>query len=311
LLPLPFTGLFAQNHNVPQNGLVAFYMFDGAAGDSSTNRKDGTVHSVPFVADRFGVIAKAAYFNGTSGYIDAPSSGAIQPSGAISISAWIKPDSTGNVNTILTKRFSTTADPYHSYELYYDPVKGRWCFAISKGLPGTLKALPAKMSYPFGSWMFIAGTYDGSSMKLYINGDLDTSMAFTGSLGYGAVSLYMGWSGTTTDYFKGAIDDVTLYNRALTAVEIAQMKNGTVGIQTISGVMEKPSVYPNPANEELFIDLKGAHQGELQIRDLTGKLIMQVSATDHISLGGIAKGIYFLTLTTPDNNRSTIKFVKE
>lgn len=303
--------LQAQNHNVPQNGLVAFYLFDGNAADSSTNRKDGTVHSSPFVADRFGATSKAAYFNGSSAYIDAPTSGAIQPSGSVSLSGWIKPDSTGNINTVISKRFSLSADPFHSYTFYFDPAKARWCFAISKGIAGTLKVLPAKMAQAWGSWMHFAATYDGSNMKIYFNGDMDTSMAFTGNLGYGSVSLYMGYSGSGTDYYKGAIDDITIYNRALTAVEITAMANGTVGIGDADPATPNISVFPVPAGDELFVNLPASSQPlPFRITNLTGQVVLEGTTTGRIQLGGVTKGIYFLNLFAT-NKPAAVKFVKE
>ena len=292
---------YSQNQSVPTNGLVAFYHLDGSAADSSGMSNDGSLHSVPPVSDRFGRTGKACYFNGSSGYIDIPTSSSLQPITTVSIGAWIKPDSVSTAACVISKRFSLTNDPYHSYEITYNPNKNRWAFAVSKGLAGSLKLLNGRTDPTWGSWTYITGTYDGSIMKLYVNGTLDTSFAASGNLGYGAIPLYIGYSGSSTDYFKGSIDEVTVYNRALTAQEISSMYNGTVGIEQLPNNEASVNLYPNPVSNQLLIDVNGVQIEGYIISDMTGKQIQIGSFRSQLDVANLNKGVYFISFINKES----------
>jgi hypothetical protein len=72
-----------------------------------------------------------------------------------------------------------------------------------------------------GTNYHIVGTYDGTNMKLYVNGSLANTVAFTASFPTNANSLLVGSWDTTTNYFDGRVDEAAVYNRALTAQEIS------------------------------------------------------------------------------------------
>lgn len=75
-----------------------------------------------------------------------------------------------------------------------------------------------------GEWTHIAGTYDGSVLQIYVNGDKDTSANMTGKVGRAANPLGLGKYGGET--YIGAVDEVILYNRALTQAEIKKLMGG-------------------------------------------------------------------------------------
>jgi hypothetical protein len=75
---------------------------------------------------------------------------------------------------------------------------------------------------PLGTWSHVAVTYDGANQRLYVNGVQVASRAQTGSMALGNGPLRIGGNGSwATEFFQGLIDDVRVYNRALTATEIA------------------------------------------------------------------------------------------
>jgi len=78
-----------------------------------------------------------------------------------------------------------------------------------------------------GVWYQIAGTYDGHSLKTYVNGVLDRQIAVTGTMDSTAYSLNLGKTADgIANYMNGLIDDARVYNRALSAAEIAALYNG-------------------------------------------------------------------------------------
>ena len=80
--------------------------------------------------------------------------------------------------------------------------------------------------YVTNHWGHLAGTYDGATVKLYIDGSLANSMSFSGTnAGMDTTMGAIGQSGLNDRYFQGKIDDVRVYNRALSAGEVKQLYN--------------------------------------------------------------------------------------
>ena len=78
------------------------------------------------------------------------------------------------------------------------------------------------------SWSFLASTYDGSVLRLYVNGVLVSSSAVSGSLAASSGVLRIGGNGVWPEWFAGLIDEVRIYNRALSAGEIQSDMNTAV-----------------------------------------------------------------------------------
>lgn len=216
-------GIFAQ---VPSSGLVAYYKFNGNANDSSGYGNHGSVNGASLTTDRFGNTNSAYHFNGTSDYILVSANSSIQPANALSVSVWFKSESnTIQWQPIVCKHISSSF-PYDSYYLGTgtpSPVNNRWYGVISNTNNVSQNAI--SKSTAFNVWTLLTFTYDGSSIRTYINGVLDTTNSFTGSIGYSSAGLYIGHNGIGGQFFKGSIDDVMIYNRALTNNEITNIYN--------------------------------------------------------------------------------------
>ncbi len=220
--------LYAQPTTI---GLVAYYPFTGNAGDSSGIGNHGTIYNATLATNRFGNPNSAYYFNGTNSYISVPATSSIQPSSALTLCAWISTEwKTSGWSPIVTKRFTANSDPWNSYTLNtYISMNKKWTIGLSNGNIGGLNYYYAKdtLNYNTNTWGHLAATYDGTVVKIYLNGNLDTSYATSTSyIGYSSLPLYLGWSGNgASEYYKGKIDDVRIYNRALTASEIMTIYN--------------------------------------------------------------------------------------
>ena len=218
---------------IPTNGLMAWYKFNGNAGDSSGFGNHGAVYGATMTNDRFGNPNGAYYFNGSSSYILVPASNSIQPSNALSVSVWFNASpNTNQWQPILSKHISSSY-PYDSYLLGTgtpSPVNNRWYGVISNTNNFSQNAITKSTAY--NTWTLLTFTYDGSSIKSYINGILDTTNSFSGNIVYNSAGLYIGQNGIGGQYFKGTIDDITIHNRALNDYEIAYMyspiKNNTI-----------------------------------------------------------------------------------
>ena len=219
---------FTTNAQVSNTGLVAYYQFNGNAGDSSGFGNHGTVNGATLTTGRGGIANTAYYFDGVSNKITVSASASIQPQYKLTLTAWIQPDVNSLLgwSTVLTKRYSATIDPWNSYSLatHYND---KWEFDLSNGTTGSQKTAKAHTTTPYNAgWIFLCATYDSTQAKLYVNGVLDTTISFSGSIGYSTNDLVIGYATySANDYYKGRIDEIRIYNRALSPTEISLLFN--------------------------------------------------------------------------------------
>ena len=100
------------------DGLVAYYPFNGNANDVTSNANNGVVYGATLTSDRFGNPNSAYHFNGTSDYIMVEDSPSLRPQ-EVTVAAWANPEITYNLPwlQILTKRINLQSFPYNSYLL--------------------------------------------------------------------------------------------------------------------------------------------------------------------------------------------------
>ncbi len=150
---------------------------------------------------------------------------------AITVEAWVYPLSLMDLqrggNTIVARSSNGTfTDPYFSYALTVDHASGSPlpAFAISDGTPGSEKVVTAPDPLRTFRWTHIAGTYDGSALKIYVNDELRNQISTNISISPDGVGFYIGRF--LTDAFQGAITEVRLWNVARTMEEIGSTMNG-------------------------------------------------------------------------------------
>jgi len=303
------------------NGLVAYYPFNGNAGDSSGLGNHGIASGVASTSDRKGTPNSAYYFDGIGAKIDVMNSSSIQPTNAITISAWIAPELKTNNgwNPIVIKRYAPVTDPYNSYALVSNPgtpYYNNWGFEISNGIPGTKKEIVAKTStsYVPNTWTFIATTYDAttSNLKFYVNGSLDTTMFFSGNIGYSNLGLYIGYANSgINDYYKGKIDELRIYNRALANSEISNLFSPTSSISE-SFKEDNIHIFPNPFCNYITVKCNSAKENIVTIYDIAGNLVMseKISDTQNIKTENLCNGFYVLNIQSELGTKS-FKIIKQ
>ncbi len=218
-----FNGTNCTTPNIT-TGLVASYPFTNNANDASGNNNNGTVTGATLTTDRFGNTNSAYDFNGTSNFIQVAHSASLTFSTAVSFSFWLNsPDYTMGTTGPLNERtpigkMSGTGDG-----IAFETVDnmGTCCgaqFYLRNGVTPVSYEDTAAM--PINSWVHIAGSYDGTTLNLYQNNVLLGSA--TGSLNLTSVTqeLFIGKEGSNGRFFKGKIDDLRIYNRALTDCDV-------------------------------------------------------------------------------------------
>ncbi|MFC1483469.1 LamG-like jellyroll fold domain-containing protein [Candidatus Neomarinimicrobiota bacterium] len=196
--------------------LVAYYPFSGNANDESGNGNDGTEHSVTLAEDRFGRVDSAYSFSG--GYISMPTDASIlnTPIDQYTFQAWIRStSSTGNPQNVFETH---TQAPSGNREIYFEadmPAPMRFGITDVSGADHQV----VSNSLELNTWYQVVGTYDGSKQKIYIDGELQDSLVWSSSFTINS-GAELGKDMEGGQYFQGQLDDIRIYNRALSAAEI-------------------------------------------------------------------------------------------
>src|SRR3989338_3532519 len=213
-------------------GLVGYWsMNEGTgsyAGDSSGNKNTGTLTNGPTWVD--GKRGKALNFDGSNDYVAVSGNSTFDLSRG-TIAGWFKfDDMSGGVD--FATGGSWLDERFVLHFGYQD--NGKIKFTISNG--SSYNVLTSNLSPNMEEWYHVAVTYDGTNQKIYVNGSLDNTGASAITPATTNVPLYIGRTlGLAPDNSDGFIDEVRIYNRALSAAEIqALYKSGTVKYATPS-----------------------------------------------------------------------------
>jgi len=215
-----------------RGGPIGYWKFDEGEGrtayDSTDNNNDGTLvlagsaTSSAWVAGKYG---SALSFDGVDDYVSvADTTGsALDISSSIGWGAWVYPRSfpTSDTATIVTKSaaYYMSVNTSGQVQAYLDGTANQGYHAMNTALT-------------LNKWNYIFLTYDGSSVKLYLNGVLDKTVADSGSISTNNWIVGIGaeqGAGAASRFFNGLIDDVRVYNYARTQEQILQDYNGGVG----------------------------------------------------------------------------------
>jgi hypothetical protein len=238
LLFLLVTEICNGQGNIKQ-GLRAWYPFDGNTNDASGNNNNPTFNNATLTADRFGKPNSAYHFNGINNYMRIPNSPSLNPGNQITLSVWVRP--TGfyydicHASSILNKG----AGNYQpgDYALRFDDAlytnaggcDGGITDSIHQNFRGTGTTLAPYAPYVSKDhWYSVIYTNDGTTAKLYVDCELKYLVSYKEDFNNN-LDLYIGR--TNDNYFKfwmnGDLDDLRIYDRALTTAEITSICNMT------------------------------------------------------------------------------------
>ncbi|WP_211208890.1 LamG-like jellyroll fold domain-containing protein [Mariniradius saccharolyticus] len=214
------------------SGLVGHWSMEDGSGnrvlDVSGTSNHGTLQTTANVAWVEGKSGLALLLNGWSNrFAVIPHNQSLEIPNAVTISAWVKPN-TLHRGTILSKSSG------NGFEFWLDN-NGQLEFRLNRSSNGSSYVLRSNFNYGnnLQAWIHLAATFDGSTMKIFVNGNEDKSASFN-PFGIGTTSgnLVLGALGTI-QRMNGELDEVMLHNRALSIEEIRQAMQGGLSIQTI------------------------------------------------------------------------------
>ena len=208
------------NQGVPSlnQGLVAYYPFDGDAKDYSGNGNDGVVTGATSTTDRLGKEGNAYEFDGVNDFINCGSSDDFEVGNSGSISVWAYPHTKSG--TILSKDKVGYND---DLAIGFDPhniSSGKLTYTFNRKGENDIPYLSTSISD--NQWTHIVCIWDLGGMKFFINGSQIDSNNVSCELFATGYPLYIGqFQGR--DFFDGKIDEVRIYNRALSSSEVLQL----------------------------------------------------------------------------------------
>ncbi|GFE60846.1 hypothetical protein AOG2_14330 [Geobacter sp. AOG2] len=209
------TATFTRSSGVTA-GLVAAYAFNEGTGttvaDASGNGLNGTISGASWVAGKDG---NALSFNGVNNLVTVPASNLLDLTTGMTLEGWVYPtNSSGKWGCVLMKETSN----FYAYGLYVSPANRPTVFMV---INGSEHGFEVPTILTTNTWSHLAATYDGTTLSVYVNGILKGSEnistiipASSGALRIGGNSIW------ATEYFTGIIDNVRIFNRALTGTEI-------------------------------------------------------------------------------------------
>ncbi|MBB3054945.1 DUF2341 domain-containing protein [Mucilaginibacter gotjawali] len=239
----------------PTSGLYLSYPFTGNTTDASGNSNNGTIRgTVTATADRYNASNSAYKFNGSTGYISTATGIAAPGPQNLSISVWFNTSTAGGMLVGYSASQTGLGSQYDRH-IYMDN-SGYVYFGLYATSTGTANTIVSTSAYADGTWHHAVATCSTTSGScLYIDGELQSSSStmtapetYTGN-GYWRVGYnnLAGWTNPPTDYyFTGSLDDIAVYNTAISASQVYTLygagsaptcANSTLALQvnTVSG----------------------------------------------------------------------------
>ena len=207
-------------------GLVAAYSFNEGAGttvtDSSGTGNNGSTTNATWTAS--GKYGNALVFNGSNALVTIPDAASLHLTTAMTLEAWVNPST---VNAAWRDVIYKGSDNYYLEGTSSNsvPAVGGTFGAASANVFGTT-------SLAVNTWTHLAATYDGATLRLYVNGTQVSSIARTGNLATSTNPLQIGGDSLYGQNFTGMIDEVRVYNVALTQAQIQSDMNTPIGTTT-------------------------------------------------------------------------------
>ncbi len=294
------------------SGLVAKYSFNSGNATDDIGSVDGTVNGAILTADRFGNPNSAYSFIGGS-YIALPDAPVLK-SPTSTVSLWVKVNgyetSTFGTNAIYSVINSTAAAYFGSMFLSV-ATSGNY-FSVTQN-DGSQSVFGTSSLINTGNWQHYVVSTDFDSTKMYIDDVKQWSFFKNFVSTFTADSVYIGKTGNTTylGALNGLVDDIRIYNRVLTKLEVDSLYaevNPSVGITENVSKVNSISLSPNPTNSVL--NITSSEPTTISVVNLLGQELMnaKIQGISVLDVSIFENGIYFVKDL---NSGKTLKFIKK
>jgi hypothetical protein len=263
---------------------VAYYPFSGNAHDFSGLANHGIVYGAQLTQDRFGKDRRAYSFDGVNDYILVKNNSVLNFQEEISVSFWMR------IDEFFSHR--------EAYPISHGNWENRWKISIipEKNIRWTVKTdqgikdLDSRTIPLKDVFYHVATIYDGNNFDIYVNGQLDNHTTHSGLILRTSIDLTIGQvlPNNTSVNFKGVLDDIRIFNYALSPNEIQNLYQEKTAIYQ-NDLPQLPSDFdlaqnfPNPFNAQTVIryQMKAAGKVKIEIYDLLGQKVRTLVDQHH------------------------------
>jgi hypothetical protein len=291
---------------LPTNGLLAWLPFDNNSSDVSGNNNNAVNNNVTFIDDRNGIPNAAGSFNGIDAWLEiATPSFTFASTDSFTYSFWINKDVQPAAGIVMMMGSNVAGN-------FISLIQG-----ASQMSYGTNKQQSAWINITCPHTLFVwdhyVATYDAGIMNFYKNGVFQSTGTFTYTNVLSAnLPMYIG-KGFGGGNFKGGIDDVGIWGRALSLPEINEVYTNTVTSEKNLNNDIHYSLSPNITDDIIYLksSTNETSQNNFSIYDANGAKISEgkiVLNNQPINVAGLSKGVYFISIADERNTR--LKFVK-
>jgi hypothetical protein len=226
--------------------LVGYWKFDEGSGDIAVDvsgyGNDGTISGATWTTGKFG---PGLNFDGIDDDVDCGNDESLNITGEITIAIWIKPSVAGeggsNVGPVC--KAEAGIDPW-SWQLRYNaPGGGNYMGFQFNGDPEGSTWVSVQQDLLPGEWYHIAGIFDGANIICYLDG-VETERNTISGIRGGSGRFFIGQDGWD-NIFNGVVDELRIYNHALSAVELLGAMAGEVWPYALGPKPEDGAIYPD------------------------------------------------------------------
>ncbi|MDX6439390.1 MAG: hypothetical protein QOF45_1973, partial [Gaiellaceae bacterium] len=205
---------------------VAAYSFDAGSGtsltDNSGNGNTGAISGATWTTA--GKSGRALTFDGVSDLVTVADKASLDLTTGMTLEAWIRPTANSVWRTVVTKETSGNL----TYGLFSNSDVPQPSSIVTIGASAVQDVTTGTTEVPLSSWAHLATTYDGSVLRLYVNGTQVATKNVTGAMASSTGPLQIGGNNVWSEWFQGQIDDLRIYDRALSPSELQTDMNNPV-----------------------------------------------------------------------------------
>lgn len=325
---------------VPTNGLVGYWPFSGNANDASGNGNNGTVNGATLTTDRNGNANSAYSFDGVDDRIFINNS--IFDNGSnFTFSGWYFLNTNSNPNNGNNSHIILNTSPHNGLGIALNwGSSNKYSISVGNGAPATswntLFNSQSNQNIEIQTWKFITLVKSSNTYSLYVNGVIDQTWVANNSIQSYLYKLYFGGCDPiiSNEVINGKLDDIGIWNRALTQEEITNLYNTNQCITNITVTdtliinvgqlsftnpvtwANNITIAPNPASTEVninFNNITNLAGGSINIINALGQSV----ATTPITVSGSnttlslatwgGTGMYFVQIINPQGQIVDIK----
>lgn len=205
--------------NMSGNQLLLHFDEAGSAiSDFSGSGNNGSGVNTSLTTGQF---EGAVSLNGSNSYIQIPDSSSLNPTSEISIEAWVKWNINPSTGSQWAQIINKNVDNH--YQIQHNYNNSAFEFALRTNV--NRRYVLSTTAPQQGTWYHIVGTYNGASLRIYVNGTLENAVSLSGTITNSTTPVRIGSRTSGDRFFNGDIDELALYNRALTPSEISTRYN--------------------------------------------------------------------------------------